>query len=331
MIWILGLATVGAGIILYAKLRLERHRAQVKNELRALSLGKIKLTGGVGTFVLTPVVEYYARGGYKTEAGVSYWIQADDKTLMLDVGANWKQAHPSPLVENLKQLQLDPGQLDGLVISHCHEDHVGGIRNERKHRFSLSKGPVALPLVPAWTPVPFTDSPHNPQPRLETVAHPVEIFPGMGLTGPLPAALFLIGVVWEQSLVFDLAGKGLVVVIGCGHPGVGTILDRVHHVFERPVYGVIGGVHLPVKGDRLRWGPIPLQWLVGSDRMPWNGLNTGDVDRAIARIEDHSPSIVAISPHDSSDWVIQRFSRYFGHRFRTLEVGRPIRLSGAGE
>ncbi|MCG8566769.1 MAG: MBL fold metallo-hydrolase [Desulfobacterales bacterium] len=327
MIWFAALPLLLVlGVVGYLKWHLEKSRRRKWKIQNQLPGRRFPLAGKIHSLTLTPVVEYHGRGSFDTEVGVSYWLEADDLRILMDVGGNWKQAHPSPLVKNLERLDLDPMALDGLVISHCHEDHVGGIQNEKHRQFSLSAGPVKLPGVPAWTPLPFTPSPHNPQPLLRTVTGPIEIFPGVGLTGPLPAALFGLGVVSEQALVFDLSNRGLVVVVGCGHPGLPWILDRAKALFHRPIHAVLGGFHLPVKGDRLTWGPIHFQWLVGSDRMPWKGLNPRDVDDVLHGMDDHDPAIVALSPHDSSDWVLDRFSRHFGSRFRVLEVGLPIHL-----
>ncbi|MDX2441965.1 MAG: hypothetical protein QNK40_15630 [Desulfobacterales bacterium] len=50
--------------------------------------------------------------------------------------------------------------------------------------------------------------------------------------------------------------KGLVVVIGCGHLTLQIILDRVKKLFDEPIYDIIGGLHLPVKGGRMNLGPL---------------------------------------------------------------------------
>ncbi len=47
----------------------------------------------------------------------------------------------------------------------------------------------------------------------------------------------------EVCAVFDTP-RGLVVMVGCSHPGILNILETVHQRLERPIYGVIGGTHL---------------------------------------------------------------------------------------
>ena len=47
----------------------------------------------------------------------------------------------------------------------------------------------------------------------------------------------------EVLLALDTS-KGLVVVLGCSHPGVRNMLDHVKLKLQRPIYAVLGGTHL---------------------------------------------------------------------------------------
>jgi 7,8-dihydropterin-6-yl-methyl-4-(beta-D-ribofuranosyl)aminobenzene 5'-phosphate synthase len=44
----------------------------------------------------------------------------------------------------------------------------------------------------------------------------------------------------EQSLVVK-SGKGNIIITGCSHPGLGTIIDQAQQFGQ--VYGIIGGFH----------------------------------------------------------------------------------------
>ncbi len=323
---LLGLIFLAAALTGILRIRLERTNQRVKKELEQARINRLANPGTIGKLTLLPLVEYYANGPYATEAGVSYLIQADETRLLLDVGANEKKGHPSPLISNSKTLGVDLQALDGIVISHTHRDHVGGIKEEKQKKFSLSRGLVELPGVPVWTPEKMSCSDHNPVPCPQLVARPTLIQKGIALTGPLPASLFLLGYTLEQALVFNLEKKGLVIVIGCGHPNIQVILDRAKKLFCEPIYGIIGGLHLPVKGGRMNLGPLNLQNIVGSNRMPWNCLNKKDVLKTIRIIEKESPRLVALSPHDSSDWALDQFQQAFGNRYRAIEVGVPLEI-----
>jgi 7,8-dihydropterin-6-yl-methyl-4-(beta-D-ribofuranosyl)aminobenzene 5'-phosphate synthase len=47
----------------------------------------------------------------------------------------------------------------------------------------------------------------------------------------------------EQALVIERP-QGLVVLLGCAHPGIKIMLERIRAEFSSPVYMVIGGFHL---------------------------------------------------------------------------------------
>jgi len=327
VLWILsGLGLIVAVVTGALWIRLRKNNQRVEQELQEARIERLTDLEAVKTLSLTPLVEYYAADGLSGEAGVSYLIRADETTLLMDVGANEKKAHPSILISNMTSLGVSPGDLNGLVISHIHQDHVGGLREERGKSFSLSRGRVDLPPIPVWAPEPLSCSPYNPGARPQVVHHPVKIAKGLALTGPMPASLFLLGYLVEQALVVNVLGKGLVVVIGCGHPTLPVILNRVKAMLDAPIYAVIGGLHLPVHGGRMNLGPLNLQNLVGSDRMPWHSLGEEDVTKTLAVIQKESPALVALSPHDSSDWTMERFKQALGQRYRPMEVGRIIEI-----
>jgi 7,8-dihydropterin-6-yl-methyl-4-(beta-D-ribofuranosyl)aminobenzene 5'-phosphate synthase len=128
----------------------------------------------------------------------------------------------------------------------------------------------------------------------------------------------------ENSLAVNVAGKGIALIVGCGHQTIERIIDRTRALFDEPIYAIIGGLHYPVYGGRIMIGPVNIQRIVGSDRPPWTGIRESDVDSAIAAIKAVSPKIVALSPHDSSDWCIDRFRQAFGEAYVDLKVGQEI-------
>ena len=76
----------------------------------------------------------------------------------------------------------------------------------------------------------------------------------------------------------------------------------------------------------LKIGPINIQRIVGSDKPPWAGLGEADVENAISAIKRISPKLVALSPHDSSDWALDRFRQVFGDAYVDIKVGKEIRI-----
>ncbi len=300
---------------------------QVARELAATRFELLPDIGTVKKLTILPLVDFYAHSpGLKTEAGVAYLIRTDENTILMDVGFNKKKEHPSPLLHNMEILNVSPRDLDAIVISHLHLDHVGGMNEQKKGLFSLSQGAVQLLDIPVYAPDKIAPSAHNPGPISTVIHNPIILKHGVASIGVIPRNLFLMGYTREHCLAVKLAGKGIVLIIGCGHPTIERIIERTQMIFEEPIYGIIGGLHFPVNGGRIMLGPINLQSLVGCDRPPWKAINEEDVDKAIAAIKKVNPQFISLSPHDSSDWSIQRFKTAFGNSYHDLKVGLPLEI-----
>ncbi|OQX62675.1 MAG: MBL fold metallo-hydrolase [Desulfococcus sp. 4484_241] len=318
---VLAVALCLAGIVF----KLQKGNRAVANEIRQACFEKMPDIEEVESLSILPLVDYKtADTRLKTEAGVSYLIRTDDTAMLLDVGLNQKGEHPSPLLCNMRILGVSPEDLDAIFISHLHLDHLGGMAEQKRGEFSLSKGMVNLPEIPVYAPEPLAPSRWNHGPAVSVVTGPRKLAKGIASMGPIPRNLFLMGYTLEQTLAINVKGKGIVIVVGCGHPTIERILDRAAMLFDRPVYAIIGGLHFPVHGGRLMLGPINLQAVVGTDRPPWEPICEQDVDDAIKYIKKADPKVVALSPHDSSDWSIERFRAAFGDRYTDLLVGKEI-------
>jgi len=299
--------------------RVSKEMAGVKFE--KLSLGTIK------ELSILPLVDFYADDpSFKTEAGVSYFIQADDTKILMDLGFNKDKAHPSPLVHNAGKLNVSLSDLDIIFISHRHLDHIGGMKEQKNKQFSLSQGKTNLPQIPVYSPARISPSHWNPGPKVEVVNSPFEVVKGVASIGSIPRNLFVLGYTLENSLAINVAGKGIVLIIGCGHQTIERIIERAQALFDEPIYGIIGGLHFPVKTGRIMLGPLNLQNIVGTDRFPWQGIGEQDVENAIQAIKRVNPNIVALSPHDSSDWSIERFRAAFKDKYHDIKVGQKIRI-----
>jgi len=65
----------------------------------------------------------------------------DCSIYLLDLGElvlidTWAGTSVDPIIHNIKELGLDPGNLSTVVLTHCHIDHVGGA-HELKKRFGV--------------------------------------------------------------------------------------------------------------------------------------------------------------------------------------------------
>lgn len=315
-------------LIFFKKIRqLNKGKKQADAELAGLKTNRLSSPGTVETLSILPLVDYYTdNADLKTEPGVSYLISADDTNILLDVGFNKKKEHPSPLVHNMKTLGISASDLDMIFFSHLHLDHVGGMTEQKEKTFSLSQGPVSIPNLPVYSPVKISASRWNPGPETQVITAPTVLKDGIVSIGVIPRYLFLMGYTLENSLAINVAGKGIVLIIGCGHQTIERIIDRAQALFDEPIYAIIGGLHYPVNGGRIMIGPFNIQRIVGSDRPPWISIQEADVKSAIAAIKKVSPKIIALSPHDSSDWCIDQFKQAFGDNYVDVKVGQKIEI-----
>jgi 7,8-dihydropterin-6-yl-methyl-4-(beta-D-ribofuranosyl)aminobenzene 5'-phosphate synthase len=253
------------------------------------------------------------------EPGVAYLIRTDRTTLLFDVGFNPRARARSALVANADALGVDLGSLDGVVVSHLHPDHVGGLGNLRRRTFSFAAEPLEPKGLPAYVP---TQMRHDRADVLVTTA-PRVIAPGVAVLPPLPRMLFWLGPVVEQALVVNVRGFGLVLVSGCGHPPIDRMLGVAEQVLDVPIRAVVGGLHLPVHPIGT---PLIPQAVLGLQDWPWRPAGERDVAAVIDEISERGPRIVALSSHDSTPWTYDAFARAFGERYRTLRVGEELRI-----
>jgi 7,8-dihydropterin-6-yl-methyl-4-(beta-D-ribofuranosyl)aminobenzene 5'-phosphate synthase len=183
---------------------------------------------------------------------------------------------PDGLVENMRRLSIDPGEIDIVVLSHGHWDHTTGMNG-----LIARLGSTAMPVLihpELWTrrrlAFPGRDPvelPTTSKAALEGAGFEIveERQPSFLLDG----ALLVTGEVdrtsdfergfpgheawrraaWrpdplildDQALVLRVRGHGLVVLTGCGHAGIVNIVRYARKLTgEDSVHAVIGGFHL---------------------------------------------------------------------------------------
>ena len=183
---------------------------------------------------------------------------------------------PNGLVENMRRLELSPGDIDIIVLSHGHWDHVTGM-DGLVGRLGRANMPVLIhPEFWSRRRVAFPgrdpfELPTTSRSALEGAGF--EIVEQRRPSFLLDGALLVTGEVdrttdfergfagheahrdgtWQpdplilddQALVATVRGRGLVVLTGCGHSGIVNILRYVRKLTaERTIHAVIGGFHL---------------------------------------------------------------------------------------
>ena len=154
------------------------------------------------------------RADLTADWGWSCFIETGERNILFDTGGTGKI-----LLDNMRELEIDPLSVNDVVISHPDFDHIGGLSA------FLNSNPHAIVHVPfSFRGIRYPNMVHF-------YKMPAEIYRGVFLTGEMGR---------EQSLALQ-TGKGLVLIIGCGHPGVENIIDTISQFGN--VYAVIGGLH----------------------------------------------------------------------------------------
>lgn len=159
--------------------------------------------------------------------GFSAFIECDCGNLLFDAG--WD---PGVLAHNLDALKIGFDSIDYLALSHWHWDHIGGVP------LVLSRAEDIRVFLPASFSDNFVGEVEGSHP-VEKVSEAGRLLDGVLTTGELFGRYkdILIG---EQSLGFETS-KGIVLVVGCSHPGLGRIISEAGRYGR--IRAVIGGFH----------------------------------------------------------------------------------------
>jgi 7,8-dihydropterin-6-yl-methyl-4-(beta-D-ribofuranosyl)aminobenzene 5'-phosphate synthase len=193
-----------------------------------------------------------------------------EKNILLDTGLT-----ANTILYNMNILGLKPDSIDMIFLTHCHDDHTGGLigllkainkevpviahpaifRENYDFRPSLKVSALMMEENSKQTI-------NNNKGRLVLVDEPFNLMDGVISTGEVERTVDFEepGVetynvkdgkvlhdtlMDDMSLVLNIKNKGLFVVTGCSHAGIINILKHSMKITGiNRIYGVIGGFHL---------------------------------------------------------------------------------------
>jgi 7,8-dihydropterin-6-yl-methyl-4-(beta-D-ribofuranosyl)aminobenzene 5'-phosphate synthase len=196
----------------------------------------------------------------KKDWGFSVLIEYSGKKILFDTGNNAKT-----FADNAKAMRVDLKDLDFVVISHRHGDHTSGLN------YLLKVNPKVKIYAPAESFGVFGSTlPKGFYKTVDTLPNSMRYFNGaepeafpsgspwakanfVSVDSPEEVALgiFLIPTVSNVKGTLELreltmainTPRGLVLVVGCSHPGVEEILSAASGVNSH-VHMLLGGLHL---------------------------------------------------------------------------------------
>ena len=252
--------------------------------------------------------------------GYSALVEYGGKRILFDTGGDLND-----FSANVKALGVDLSRLDFVVLTHRHGDHTSGLHQVLKVNPGVH---IYTPVEPANFDTPASPTLTNLiKRRVDSAPEDMHYYDGkypqrLASGSPWPGAKFaqirtpteVLPGFWLFSTVSDVTGtkemneismgiktpQGLVVVVGCSHPGIEKILEAASKI-DPLVYSVFGGFHLVDVADT-------------------------EVSGIVTRFRDKWKFERIAAGHCTGEFAFSEFNRVFGSKFDHAGVGSVIAL-----
>jgi len=250
--------------------------------------------------------------------GYAALIEYGGRRILFDTGNN-----PDILAQNANARNVDLSRLDFVVMSHRHGDHMGGLAHvlkvnpsvkiyAPKEGFGVYGGDLPGSFFRQDPSLPAEQRYYNgaapdimrfgsawPGANIQLVDKTEEIAPDIdliSLVSDKPGTLEL----RELSLAINTP-DGLVIIVGCSHPGIDKIVDAGRVINPR-IRLIAGGLHLVVTSDP-------------------------DIEKIVAALHDHF-RVESIAPgHCTGEPAFTALKKAFGDHYLYAGLGTSLSLS----
>lgn len=219
------------------------------------------------TVVIDNTVPTNAKRPFRGEHGLSLLLEGAEGLYLFDAGQS------DLLIHNLSLLGVRPADLTGVIISHGHYDHTGGLTAILTH--AKKKLPVYIhadAFVPRFAQSAdqqrFIGIPYSKElltqlgADFQYIDEPFRLTSDLWLSGPIPRQCAFEGensrfvlqdeqnclcqdYVQDDMAVYHVSASGLTIISGCAHAGIINTIDHGLAITkETKVRGMIGGTHL---------------------------------------------------------------------------------------
>ncbi|SDE12916.1 MBL fold metallo-hydrolase [Sporomusa acidovorans] len=260
--------------------------------------------------------------GAIAEHGWSVFLETKHGNFLFDTGQG------KALLNNANVFRKDLSSIQGIILSHHHIDHTGGLLDAVKitatkpvdvyaHPGLFNEGYLARSGY-KYIGVPFCRAAlESAGAKFKFNTEFTEIIPGLYLTGEIPRVTpyeqgdddmllktangFVKDKVWDDQSIVIKTAQGLLVILGCAHAGIINILTYAQQkTGENRIYAVIGGTHL---------------WSVSREQK----------EKSLEALTDMGIGRLGVS-HCTGFEMSMRLAQLFGEKFFNCNVGTVIEV-----